>query len=266
MLELYQFELSHYSEKIRLILDYKGLEYRKIEVTPGVGQFELLRLSGQLEVPVLKDGNVIVSDSTAIAKYLDRQYPDRPILPENPKQRGLCLLMEEWADASIGLNGRTVLLNTVGQNPEFRTLLLPKATPEPLKTLVGAVPSQWFKVLGTGVGLTADAVKAAYDALQQDLEALCQLLAGDENAYLADNHPTLADFAVAGLSMYIKIPTGPYLDVPSNLRGQGIPGLANVSHYAPFFEWRDRLYAQYRQPLQSEQSTGGDAPTPIQVE
>ena len=38
MLELYQFELSQYSEKVRLILDYKGLEYRKIEVTPGVGQ------------------------------------------------------------------------------------------------------------------------------------------------------------------------------------------------------------------------------------
>ena len=46
MLELYQFELSQYSEKVRLILDYKELEYRKIEVTPGVGQIELLQKSG----------------------------------------------------------------------------------------------------------------------------------------------------------------------------------------------------------------------------
>ena len=38
MLELYQFELSPFSEKVRLILDYKGLEYKKIEVTPGIGQ------------------------------------------------------------------------------------------------------------------------------------------------------------------------------------------------------------------------------------
>ena len=29
MLELYQFELSQFSEKIRLVLDYKGLEYKK---------------------------------------------------------------------------------------------------------------------------------------------------------------------------------------------------------------------------------------------
>ena len=57
MLELYQFELSQYSEKVRLILDFKGLAYRKIEVTPGVGQLELFRLTGQRQVPVLKDGN-----------------------------------------------------------------------------------------------------------------------------------------------------------------------------------------------------------------
>jgi glutathione S-transferase len=100
--ELYQFELSQYSEKVRLILDYKGLAYRKIEVTPGIGQVELFQMSGQRKVPVLKDGSRIIADSTEIAKYLDRQYPDRPLIPTDPKQRGLCLLIEEWADESIG--------------------------------------------------------------------------------------------------------------------------------------------------------------------
>jgi len=60
MLELYQFEMSQYSEKVRLILDYKGLPYRKIEVTPGVGQLELFQLSGQRRVPVLKDGAIVI--------------------------------------------------------------------------------------------------------------------------------------------------------------------------------------------------------------
>ena len=67
MLELYQFELSQYSEKVRLILDYKELDYKKIEVTPGVGQIDLFRLSGQSKVPVLKDGETIITDSTDIA-------------------------------------------------------------------------------------------------------------------------------------------------------------------------------------------------------
>ena len=79
MLELYQFELSHYCEKIRFILDYKGLEYRKVEVTPGIGQLDLFKMSGQRQVPVLKDGNEVIADSTAIAQYLDNK--NIPIAP-----------------------------------------------------------------------------------------------------------------------------------------------------------------------------------------
>ncbi len=39
MLELYQFELSAYCEKVRLILDYKGLAYKKRDVVPGPNIF-----------------------------------------------------------------------------------------------------------------------------------------------------------------------------------------------------------------------------------
>ena len=53
MIELYQFELSHYCEKIRLILDYKGLEYRKVEVTPGVGQ-QVLPAFGDIVMVALR--------------------------------------------------------------------------------------------------------------------------------------------------------------------------------------------------------------------
>ena len=96
MLELYQFELSQYSEKVRFILDYKGLEYRKIEVVPGVGQLDLLRLSGQSKVPVLKDGETVIADSTEIAFYLDRKFPEKPLIPTDPVLRGQCLLIEEF--------------------------------------------------------------------------------------------------------------------------------------------------------------------------
>lgn len=88
MLELYQWELSQFSEKVRLILDYKGLEYRKIEVAPGIGQLELFRLTGHKQVPILKDGNRYIVDSTEIAKYLDTEYPDRPLIPIEPKKTG----------------------------------------------------------------------------------------------------------------------------------------------------------------------------------
>lgn len=263
MLELYQFEMSQYSEKVRLILDYKGLPYRKIEVTPGVGQLELFQLSGQRRVPVLKDGATVISDSTAIAMYLERKYPEKPIIPVDPKERGVCLLIEEWADASIGIKSRKVLYGALSQNQSFRTSILPTGTPDFLKTLVGAVPSEVIDILGAGVGYGADAVKEAKDDLKQDLEALSLLLL--DRPYLVTNYPCLADFAVAGLSMLLKFPSGPYLDLPEDLKGKGIPGLADNSAYETFFDWRDRLYADYRKQLVST-APNGSAPTSIEID
>jgi len=263
MLELYQFELSQYSEKVRLILDYKGLAYRKIEVTPGIGQVELFRMTGQRQVPVLKDGNQIVADSTEIAKYLDRRYPERPLLPTDPKQRGLCLLIEEWADESIGVKSRKVLFGALSQDQNFRKSLLPAATPDIVKILVEGVPNDVLKVLGFGVGLSPDVVKRAEADLKQDLEALCLLLA--DTPYLLGDQPTLADLAVAGLSVLLKFPDQPYLDLPATLIGKGVPGLADSLVYEPFFTWRDRLYAQYRQPLRPS-SYVGSAPTSINID
>ena len=264
MLELYQFEMSHYCEKVRLILDYKGLSYRKIEVTPGLGQLDLYRMSGSRQVPVLKDGSEIVVDSTAIAKYLDRKYPERPIIPQNPEQRGLCLLMEEWADESIGLKSRKALFGAIGQNNTFRTSILPTTTPDLLKLLVGAVPGDLFNLLGTGVGLGPNEIKSAREDLKQDLEALSLLLL--EKPYLVADHPTLADFAVAGLSMYIKFPNGPYLDLPDFIKGKGVPGLADSVAYETFFNWRDRLYAEYRKTSTPTNTTNVSSPTSIQID
>jgi glutathione S-transferase len=264
MLELYQFEMSHYVEKVRLILDYKGLEYRKINVTPGFGQMELVRMSGQRQVPVLKDGNEVIADSTAIAEYLDKQYPDRPIIPTEPKLRGLTLLIEQWADESIGLNARKCLIGTIGQDATFRTAVLPPDTPDFVKNLISSVPDDLFGFLGAGVGFSPDVIKAGKDAMKRDLAALCFILS--EQPYLVTDHPTLADFAVAGLTMYVKFPTGNYLEIPEALKGKGTPTIADVGIFEPFFTWRDKLYADYRKATASSMPSGSDRPTSIDIE
>lgn len=264
MLELYQFELSQYSEKARLILDYKGLSYRKIEVTPGIGQVELFQKTGSRQVPVLKDGDRFIADSTEIAKYLESRYPDCPLIPTDPVQRGLCLLMEEWADESIGIKSRKALFGAVSQDRNYRKALLPNSTPDIVRNLVEVVPPDVLKLLGFGMGYSPDAVKSAIADLKQDLEALCLLLS--ERPYLTGDRPTLADLAVAGLSMLIKFPDGPYLDLPAALKGKGIPGLADSAVYEPFFSWRDRLYAQYRKTSTTTASTTTSGPTSINID
>ena len=262
MIELYQFEFSQYSEKVRLILDYKGLEYRKIEVTPGVGQIELLQKYGYSKVPILKDGETIVKDSTEIAFYLDRKYPERPLIPTNGLQKGQCLLTEEWADESIGLKGRIAFLDALNKYPNFRMSVLPNNVPDIIKNIVGAVPSELLTILGNGVGCNNEAVKDATTGLKQDLEALSLIL--KERPYLIGDQPTLADLTVAGLSMLIKFPENCDLDIPEDLKGKGIPGLADNSDYEVFFKWRDRIYQDFRKSSMSEPSKS--SPTSIEIE
>ncbi|ADI63691.1 glutathione S-transferase family protein [Trichormus azollae] len=263
MLKLYQWELSQYSEKVRLILDYKGLEYGKIEVTPGIGQVELFRLTGQKQVPVLKDGHRYIVDSTEIAKYLDSEYPENPLLPKDPKKRAAALLMEDWADESIGVKGRKSLFAAISQDQNFRKSLLPVSTPDILKSMVEGVPTDFLNVLGLGVGFSRDVINSAIASLRQDLEILTELLS--DSPYLLGDEPTIADLTVAGLSILLKFPQGPYLDLPESLRGKGLPILADNPDYEPFFTWRDRLYAQFRKPL-SGKPAAGSAPTSIQID
>ena len=262
MLELYQFEASAYSEKVKLILDYKQLPYKTTEVTPGLGQFELFQMSGQRKVPVLKDGTEIIPDSTAIALYLDEKYPDRSILPSDLRQKGLCLALEDWADESLGIQGRKAMIGAFNKHPNFRTALLPNATPDLVKNLVGAVPGDLLSILGTGVGVGPDTIKEATHILKQALEALCLMLASQP--YLVGDQPTLADFAVAGITMYIKFPDSQYANLPEGLCGKGVPGLADDISYQPFFDWRDRLYADYRQ-TRIGAPAGSSGPTSINI-
>lgn len=265
MLELYQFEASTFAEKIRLILDYKQVPYRKVEVTPGVGQVEVFQMSGQRQVPVLKDGEQIIPDSTAIALHLEKAYPDRPILPADPKQRGLCLALEAWADEAIVPKARVVMVGAFKQHPNFRTALLPSFTPAPLRSLVGALPGDVLNLVGTGVGFGPEDIKIATAGLRQDLEALVLML--QDSPYLLGDTPTLADFAVASATMYLKFPTAQYVDLPDGIGGKGVPGLVDVPESQAFFAWRDRLYTEFRTPRANvPPATPSSGPTPISID
>jgi glutathione S-transferase len=264
MLELYKFEASAYSEKVKLILDYKQLPYKAIEVTPGVGQFELFQMSGQRKVPVLRDGTEVIPDSTAIALYLEERYPERPILPTDPHHKGLCMALEDWADESLGIQGRKAMIGAFNQHPNFRTALLPAATPDLVKNLVGAVPGDILSLLGAGVGFGPDDIKEATRILNQGLTSLCLMLT--DQPYLIGDQPTLADFAVAGITMYIKFPSGQYVDLPEGICDKGVPGLADDLNYQPFFDWRDRLYTDYRKTRTDAPAASSSGPTSISID
>src|SRR3954447_20927262 len=69
---------SPYCWRVKMALAHKGLQ---VESFPWrFTEKDTIAFSGQKHVPVIVDGNRFVSDSWAIAMYLDEAYPDRPML------------------------------------------------------------------------------------------------------------------------------------------------------------------------------------------
>ncbi|NKC14163.1 MAG: glutathione S-transferase [Gammaproteobacteria bacterium] len=81
MIELYDYPLSGNCYKVRLLLALLGVEYRPVAVDffPGKAhrgaEFGKLNPAGQL--PVLRDGGLVLRDSGAILVYLARRYDDQ---------------------------------------------------------------------------------------------------------------------------------------------------------------------------------------------
>ena len=90
---------SQFSWRTRLALAHKGLA---AEVRPvAVSDKPAIAFSGQDKVPILVDGDKVVTDSWAIATYLEEAWPDRPSLFGGPIGLGLSRFVNSYVDRSL---------------------------------------------------------------------------------------------------------------------------------------------------------------------
>ena len=236
MLELHQFRHSAFCEKVRLVLAAKQLPYNVVEVTPGVGQLELYRLSGQRQVPVLVDGAEVIADSTAIAQYLEAKVPEPALLPADPALRAQVLLLEDWADTALAAGARLALVQAAAADPVLRGGLLPEATPAPLRSFVGGLPSG----LLSGLGQVID--HGGLAQLRANLQQLCALV--QQQPFLVGDALSLADLAVVAQLSLLLFPAS----AGAPLAARGVPGLADDPQLAPLWAWRDGIGVQVGRP------------------
>jgi glutathione S-transferase len=89
---------SPYCWRIRMALAHKDLETELVPVQ--FGEKEKIAFSGQKLVPVLVDGEQVISDSWKIADYLEETYPDRPSLFGGEAGRAGARFVNCWTDSS----------------------------------------------------------------------------------------------------------------------------------------------------------------------
>ncbi len=90
---------SPYCWRTRMALLHKGLAYETEPVR--FTDKPLIAFSGQERVPVLRVGDKVVSDSWAIANYLEDAYPDTPSLFGCAAGRGLAKFLNGWTDRAL---------------------------------------------------------------------------------------------------------------------------------------------------------------------
>jgi glutathione S-transferase len=98
---LHQWEISPFCQKVSRILKFKGISFETVNYN-GILGAKVPLLSKVGKVPVIDHNGQRIQDSTRIARYLDETYPDTPRLyPEDPNQKALAELWEDWADESL---------------------------------------------------------------------------------------------------------------------------------------------------------------------
>jgi glutathione S-transferase len=139
MLTLYHNALSSCSQKVRLVLHAKQLEYESAVIdlaSGGQHDAEYVKLNPNHVVPTLvHDGRVLV-ESTLINEYLDDTFPVIALRPEDPGDRHAMRLWTKRIDDKVhpmagvitfGIGTRPMLL---GLPPEAREAHI-KQIPEP---------------------------------------------------------------------------------------------------------------------------------------
>ncbi|WP_437739855.1 glutathione S-transferase family protein [Sorangium sp. So ce1504] len=88
-MKLYEFAPTR-SIRVRWALQELGVEFETIQVNLRAGENrrpEFLKLNPAGKLPVLVDGDLVLTESVAIVLYLAEKYPDKGLLPADPRER-----------------------------------------------------------------------------------------------------------------------------------------------------------------------------------
>src|ERR671917_2202038 len=115
---LWHLEISHYNEKVRWALDYKGVAHVRRAVTPGLQVLRARRVRAGRTTPVLETDGRAIGDSTRIIEEIERQWPEPPLYPADPEERRRALDLEDHFDEQCGPDARRVLFNDNLTDPQ----------------------------------------------------------------------------------------------------------------------------------------------------
>ena len=194
---LWHIPLSHYSEKVRWTLDYKGIAHRR-RVLGGDYLIRVWRATGQGKLPVLWLDGRAIADSTRIIAALEEHYPEPPLYPGDTAMRQRALALEDDLDNTLGPALRAALVTPLfRQDPDIALRVLTTGMGSKayrtLRPLLRIFPSFYrFRHSISDSNLERDraVVVAALDRIEHERQG---------RAYLVGEGFTVSDLTAAAL-------------------------------------------------------------------
>lgn len=217
MITLYQLHWSHYVEKVRWALDFKGVKWSAIDIDPFT-KHQMRHLECQatldsgerlLTVPMIHDAatGAVVGESSEILSYLERTYPIPALYPAEEAGRKEVERYLLWLDSTLGLAARRLGYTQIAL--EYPSLLAELFVPQ----VVGTGGGSTFKGRVAGAIIAGvltgrfrflhNRADRVFEQLEQCLLTVAERLS--ERDYLVGARFTAADLTLAALMRPVLI-------------------------------------------------------------
>ena len=189
---LHNYDASPFAEKIRLIMGYKQLSWRWVDIPRIMPKPDLTALSGGYrKTPVLQVGADIYCDTALIARRLEAEKATPTLYPEGQEFTSSSFAL--WVDSVVFQHAVSLVFQ-----PESMALRMGKLPEAAQKAF--AVDRAGLFSGGTSSRLPLEQARLQWPVLMGRLQ---QQLAGEEGEYLF-GQPSIADFSLAHCLWFLK--------------------------------------------------------------
>jgi glutathione S-transferase len=239
---LWHIEISHYNEKARWALGYKGVAHRRRAPLPGSHMLVAYALTREITFPILQIDGRAIGDSTAIIAELERRYPDPPLYPADPAERERALALEDWFDEELGPHFRRAVFDDLLEDPESVQEMLPRATPPAVRRFSAATWPAVKRLIDARYGVSPEGTEEGWRKTHAALDRIEAERAGRD--YLVGDSFSVADLTAAALAAPLIQPPGfpyPVRTLPPSLQAVRAELLAH-----PAADWMVEVYRRHR--------------------
>ena len=188
---LHHYAASPFSEKVRLVLGYKGLAWKSVTVPIVLPRPDVVALTGGYRrTPFLQIGADIYCDSALICRVIERLAPKPSVYP--PSAGGAAPIVAQWADSALFW---VAVPYTMSQPAGVRHIMA-DMTPEALKAFGADRAAMTAGMRRATPSDAAAQLKTYLGWIEYQL--------ADERRFLCGAEASIADFSVAQSVWFIR--------------------------------------------------------------